>query len=125
VGVFLGYAGRHGRALVDRALYVPEEWAGDGARRAEARVPEAVVFTTKPKLGLAMLERARAAGLPFAGVAGDNVYGADHAIRRWTERHRLGCVLAVTSGQRLGSRPVAVGRRAQPCPAAVSAPAPP
>ena len=37
---------------------------------------------------------------------GDSVYGADHAIRRWAERHRRGYVLAVTSGQRLGARPV-------------------
>ena len=27
VGVFLGYASRHGRALIDRALYLPEGWA--------------------------------------------------------------------------------------------------
>ena len=106
VGVFLGYAGRHGRAMVDRALYLPKEWAGDEGRRAEARVPEEVAFTTKPKLGLSMLERARAAGVPFSWVAGDSVYGADHAIRRWAERHRRGYVLAVTSGQRLGFRPV-------------------
>src|SRR4051794_26878342 len=36
VGVFLGYASRHGRALIDRALYLPEGWAGDAGRRAEA-----------------------------------------------------------------------------------------
>ena len=106
VGVFLGYASRHGRALVDRALYLPREWAGDAERRRQARVPEDAVFTTKPKLGLATLERARAAGVPFSWVAGDSVYGADHTIRRWAERHRLGYVLAVTSGQRLGFRPV-------------------
>src|SRR4051794_29024682 len=34
VGAFLGYASRHGHALVDRALYLPEGWAGDPARRA-------------------------------------------------------------------------------------------
>ena len=44
--------------------------------------------------------------MPFSWVAGDSVYGADHTIRRWAERHRLGYVLAVTSGQRLGFRPV-------------------
>ncbi len=106
VGVFLGYAGRHGRALIDRALYVPDSWAKDDARRCEARIPGDVQPVTKPKQGLAMLERARAAGVPFAWVAGDSVYGADSAIRRWAERHRCGYVLAVTSGQRLGQRPV-------------------
>ena len=77
-------------------------------------MPEAVAFTTKPKLGLAMLERVRAAGVPFSWVAGDTVCGADHAIRRWAERHRRGHVLAVTSGQRLGLRPVTTWIRQLP-----------
>ena len=51
----------------------------DRARRAEAGIPEEVAFATKPKLGLAMLERAHAAGLPFAWVTADSVYGADHS----------------------------------------------
>lgn len=106
VGVFLGYASRHGRALIDRALYLPKEWAEDVDRRRQARISAEVAFTTKPKLGLAMLERARAAGVPFSWITGDSVYGADSAIRRWAERHRRGYVLAVTSGQRLGFRPV-------------------
>jgi SRSO17 transposase len=42
VGVFLAYASRRGRALVDRELYLPKEWAADAARRAEAHVPERV-----------------------------------------------------------------------------------
>lgn len=106
VGVFLGYASRHGQALIDRALYVPADWAKDDERRRAARIPEDRAFTTKPKLGLAMLERARQNGVPFAWITGDCVYGADHAIRRWAERHRCGYVLAVTSGQHLGQRPV-------------------
>ena len=41
VGVFLAYASRKGAAaLVDRALYLPEEWAQDMDRRTEAGVPE-------------------------------------------------------------------------------------
>ena len=106
VGVFLGYASQHGHALVDRALYLPKEWAENADRRREARVPEVAEFTTKPKQGLLMLERARVAGVPFSWITGDSVYGADHAIARWAERHRRGYVLAVTSGQRLGFRPV-------------------
>ncbi len=52
IGVFLGYASRYGRALIDRALHLPESWAVDQARRAEAGIPEAVGLVTKPKLGL-------------------------------------------------------------------------
>src|SRR5207244_8793366 len=48
IGVFLGYASRHGHVLVDRALYPPREWARDQPRRADAEVPEAVGLPTKP-----------------------------------------------------------------------------
>lgn len=106
IGVFLGYAGSRGAALIDRALYLPADWVKDAARRHAARIPQAVTFATKPKLGLAMLERARQAGIRFAWIAGDSVYGADSALRRWAEQHRRGYVLAVTSGQYLGQRPV-------------------
>jgi SRSO17 transposase len=106
IGVFLGYASRHGQVLIDRALYLPADWANDEDRRREARIPTDIAFATKPKLGLAMLERARQAGIPFAWITGDSVYGADHRIRRWAERHRRGYVLAVTSKQYLGQRPV-------------------
>ena len=106
IGVFLGYTSRHGQALIDRALYLPADWAKDEDRRREARIPADITFATKPKLGLAMLERARQAGIPFAWVTGDSLYGADHQIRRWAERHRRGYVLAVTSKQYLGQRPV-------------------
>jgi SRSO17 transposase len=107
IGVFLAYASPKGHALLDRALYLPERWAADAARCAQVGVPEGVVFATKPKLGLAMLQRALAAGLPFAWVTGDSVYGSDHRLRRLLERHGRGYVLAVTSAQRLGLKPVA------------------
>jgi SRSO17 transposase len=106
IGVFLGYASRKGHALIDRALYLPEGWASDAGRRAEAGVPTGIAFTTKPKLGRAMLERALDTGVPCAWVTGDSVYGADHALRRAIEVRRRGYVLAVTSGQRLGGRRV-------------------
>ncbi|CAO3436173.1 IS701 family transposase [Azospirillum doebereinerae] len=101
IGVFLGYAGRHGHALIDRALYLPQGWAADEDRRRVAWVPETLAFATKPKQGLTMLERALDAGVPCAWVAGDSVYGADSAIRRELERRRVGYVLTVTSAQRL------------------------
>jgi SRSO17 transposase len=106
VGVFLGYASRHGHALLDRALYLPKTWAGDEERRRIAWVPEDVSFATKPKLGIKMLERALDAGVPCAWVTGDCVYGGDSALRRFLEHRRVGYVLAVTSAQHLGLVPV-------------------
>ena len=45
--------------FLSRALYVPDAWAKDEARRRQARIPDDVELVTKPKQGLAMLERAR------------------------------------------------------------------
>ena len=106
IGVFLAYTSRHGHALIDRALYLPETWAFDAARRTQAGVPEEVRFTTKPKLGQEMLKRAFEAGVPCAWVVGDSLYGADHQTRRLVEAHGRAYVLAVTSAQRLGLKPV-------------------
>ena len=39
VGVFLAYAGRHGTAFLDRALYLPQEWTDDPDRCRGAGVP--------------------------------------------------------------------------------------
>jgi SRSO17 transposase len=107
IGVFLGYSSRHGHALIDRALYLPETWVNDLDRRGAAGVPENTVFATKPQLGRQMLARAFAAGIPCRWVTGDSVYGADDALRRSIERGGRGYVLAVTSRQRLGFKTVA------------------
>jgi SRSO17 transposase len=115
VAVFLGYASCHGRALIDRALYLPEEWAADDERRWKAGVPEDITFATKPKLGRALLERAVAAGVPCAWVAADSVYGGDYALRLWLERQPIGYVLAVTSKQRAPSGFDSVKIRTQAC----------
>jgi SRSO17 transposase len=75
VGVFLGYHAPKGHTLIDRRLFLPEEWADDRPRREEAGVPEGVIFRTKPELALGMVADAVAAGLPFRWVTGDSVYG--------------------------------------------------
>src|SRR5215213_7033106 len=75
IGVFAAYVSRHGQALIDRALYLPKVWTDDLARRAAAHVPPGTAFATKPRLAPAMIKRAIAAGVPFAWVAGDTIYG--------------------------------------------------
>lgn len=80
VGVFLAYASPYGRALVDAALYLPQEWASDEQRRAKTYVPEAVVFREKWRLAL---EQVRGAGrdLPHGWVVGDDEFGRVSELR--------------------------------------------
>lgn len=97
VGVFLGYSARKGRALLDRALYLPKEWAGDTERRKGAGVPGEVGFATKIVLARRMIDRAVAAGVPARWVTGDAVYGSDYHFRATAEGHGLGYVVGVRS----------------------------
>jgi SRSO17 transposase len=96
IGVFLAYASARGRAFLDRALYLPEDWAADPARRAEAGVPAEVGCATKGELAKAMLARAFAAHVPASWVTGDEVYGNDGKLRRWLEDQRRPYVLTVS-----------------------------
>jgi SRSO17 transposase len=97
VGVFLSYASRHGRALMDRELYLPREWVDDVQRRQAGKVPEQIEFRTKPQLARQMIERALAAQVPFAWITGDEVYGDNRSLRVWLEQQDLHFVLAVRS----------------------------
>jgi len=47
-------------------LYLPEEWAGDDARRAAAHVPENVAFQTKPEIALDQIKPRSKTGFPRA-----------------------------------------------------------
>jgi SRSO17 transposase len=101
VGVFLCYAGDKGTALVDRELYLPQEWASDDQRRRAAAVPEKIEFATKPELARRMIERALKAGAACSWVAADEVYGNNSKLRQWLEEQPLGYVLAIASDQRM------------------------
>jgi SRSO17 transposase len=95
VGVFLGYTTSRGRALLDRALYLPKEWVDDPGRRKVAGVPSAVRFATKLVLARRMIERAVAAGVPAKWVTADAVYGSDYGFRTALEEMGLGYVVGV------------------------------
>src|SRR5437868_4571323 len=95
IGVFAAYVSRHGHGFIDRALYLPQAWTSDPARMAGAHVPPDTFFATKPVLALAMIARAIAAGVPFAWVTADTVYGTGE-IEMALRRAGKGYVLGVT-----------------------------
>jgi len=102
VAVYLTYAAPRGHALIDRALYLPKSWTQDPQRCAEAGIPtDKRSFATKPALAVELIDRAVAANVPAAWVAGDEVYGADPRLRAAVRGHRLGYVLAVAANRRV------------------------
>ena len=115
IGVFLAYVSRHGHAPIDRALYLPRAWADDPLRRAATHVPQEVEFATKPRIARAMVERAIAAGVPFAWVAADTVYGVGE-IEMALRRAGRGYVLGVTGAHDFNSwigKPAVTGTAAE------------
>jgi SRSO17 transposase len=111
IGVFAAYVSRHGHALIDRALYLPKTWADDTARRAGVHVPPEIRFASKPRLAVGMIERALAAGVPFAWVTADSVYGVGE-VEMALRRAGKGYVLGVSANHQFtswGREPVVAG----------------
>ena len=102
IGVFAAYVSRHGHAFIDRSLYLPKAWTEDPARMAAAHVPDGTAFATKPGLAIEMIERAVAAGVPFAWVAADSIYGVGD-IETVLRRAGKGYVLGVNSNHQFRS----------------------
>jgi SRSO17 transposase len=58
VMVTLTLASPDGHALIDRSLYLPEDWAADEERRELAGIPGDVMLATKPELAGRLLQDA-------------------------------------------------------------------
>jgi SRSO17 transposase len=101
VGVFANYCSAQGHTLIDRRLFLPEEWAGDDERREEAGVPESVAFCTKPELGLEMVQTAVTQQIPFRWVGGDCVYGDSPTFVQGVRQLGKWYVLDVSSDARV------------------------
>ncbi len=97
VGVFLSYVTARGHALIDRELYLPEDWCSDLPRRQAAHIPDHVPFATKPELGRRMIQRAQEAHLPIRWVVADTVYGHSPDLRLFLEEQGCAYAMAIPS----------------------------
>jgi SRSO17 transposase len=109
IGVFAAYVSDAGHAFIDRRLYLPQSWTDRPDRLRAAHVPDDVRFATKPTIAVAMIERALGAGVPFAWVAADSIYGVGE-VEATLRRAGKGYVLGVTGTHQFwswGKAPVA------------------
>lgn len=101
VATVLSYAAKGAHVFLDRQLYLPEEWAWNKERRAQAWIPEEVRFATKPEQAITMLEHAWEQGVPMRWVTGDEVYGDSPRLRETIQAHGRFYVLAVSANTRV------------------------
>ena len=69
--------------LIDGELFLQEAWftAEYAERRKTVGLPPERTFATKPELGLQMIRRVQARGVPFELVACDDLYGKSRGFR--------------------------------------------
>jgi len=88
VGVYVGYASRHGYCLLGCRLFVPEIWFSDeyAERRKRCRFPSDLKFKTKPEIAAELFkEIAQSGEIPFRYVVADSVYGNSPVFREAVE----------------------------------------
>jgi len=99
IGVSLHAAGRVGTLPLGWQLYLPEVWCEDTAeareRRRKAKIPEGVVFATKPQQALELARRAAGWAIQRAPVLGDAAYGRDGDLRAGLHELGLEYVLSI------------------------------
>jgi SRSO17 transposase len=79
--VSLSMASRWASVPVAFQLYLPEAWAKDRARRSAVGVPEEIVFHTKWRLALALIDAQREEGVTDQPVLADAGYGDASGFR--------------------------------------------
>jgi SRSO17 transposase len=89
--------GERGTLPLGWRLYLPEDWCGDRQRRQKAKIPESVVFETKPRLAGSLVEQAAGWEIPQAPILADCAYGDDSGFRTRLHALELEYVVAVSA----------------------------
>jgi len=97
IAVSVHAVGVQGTLPLGFALYLPEEWCADRERRRKAKIPEQVVFQTKPQLAASLVERASGWRLPAAPILADCAYGDNTAFRTGLHTLEREYVVAVST----------------------------
>ena len=89
--------GERGTQPLGWALYLPEDWCADRPRRRKAKIPDELVFQTKPELAAALCEQAAGWEIARAPVLGDSAYGDNCEFRTGLHESGLEYVLSVSA----------------------------
>jgi len=77
-------------------LYLPEDWAGDKAKRSETGVPKEVVFKTKPQIALELIDKVCAYKVEHRAIVADAGFGDSGDFRKGLRGRREPYVVGVT-----------------------------
>ncbi|MER6358967.1 IS701 family transposase [Streptomyces sp. NPDC001634] len=94
VAVHLAVVTSTTRVIIDRALYLPADWAADDERREAAGVPDEITFATKSQQAARMVADALDAGVRARWFAADEVY-CGRELRMEIRRLGLGYAVGV------------------------------
>lgn len=82
-GVFIGYSSSKGYGLIERNLYMPEEWFDESHAelRKKCGVPAELEFKTRTYIASDLVNKAIASGIfPAKWIGADSAFGTDNAF---------------------------------------------
>lgn len=101
IGVSLTIATKHEHVPIDFALYMPKSWTDNAVRREKARVPDDLVFKTKPELALDLITRAVEDKIPGDIVLVDSAYGGSSDFRNTVRMFGFDLGVAITAATKV------------------------
>jgi SRSO17 transposase len=101
IGVSLTVATHTEQLPIDFELYLPKSWTESRERRAEAQIPEDLLFRTKVEQACEMIRRAVADDIPRGVVLADAFYGDEPSFRSAVRAQGLHYAVGIKSDNRV------------------------